>query len=100
MAHLRLYFPRIERAYVIGEAEKAFEAELAGEVETVACGTLDVALARAAVDAQASSAAEPVVLLAPACASFDQYPSFEARGAEFRELAAALPGFVEHGSNR
>ena len=67
-------------------------------METVACGTLDVALQRAAADAGASTAAEPVVLLAPACASFDQYPSFEARGAEFRERASALPGFVKHGS--
>ncbi len=98
LKQLRPYFPRIERAYLIGEAEQAFAAELAGEVETVACGTLDVALQRAAADAEASTAAEPVVLLAPACASFDQYPSFEARGAEFRERASALPGFVKHGS--
>ena len=98
LKQLRPYFPRIERAYLLGEAEQAFAAELAGEVETVACGTLEVALQRAAADAEAGTAAEPVVLLAPACASFDQYPSFEARGTEFRERAAAMPGFVKRGS--
>jgi len=51
-----------------------------------------VALARAARDAAASTAAEPVVLLSPACASYDQYPNFEVRGDHFRALVAALPG--------
>ena len=43
-------------------------------------------------DAQASELAEPVVLLSPACASFDQYRNFEIRGAAFRDLVTALPG--------
>ncbi len=97
LADLRPYFPRIERAYLIGEAEEAFAAELDGQIDAVRCGTLAQALERAAEDADTSSAEEPVVLLAPACASFDQYPSFEARGVEFKELANALPGFVSRG---
>ena len=51
-------------------------------------GTLDKALAAAARDAEASAAREPVVLLSPACASFDQYRNFEVRGEAFREPGA------------
>jgi UDP-N-acetylmuramoylalanine--D-glutamate ligase len=57
-------------------------------------GTLDKAVAAAARDAEASAAAEPVVLLSPACASFDQYRNFEIRGTAFRDLVQALPGVV------
>ena len=57
-----------------------------------AAGTLDRAVALAAADAAASGLAEPVVLLSPACASFDQYPNFEVRGTAFRELVLGLPG--------
>ena len=46
----------------------------------------------AARDAEASGLAEPVVLLSPACASFDQYRNFEIRGTKFRDLVTALPG--------
>jgi UDP-N-acetylmuramoylalanine--D-glutamate ligase len=56
------------------------------------CGTLERAVARAAEDAAADNAAEPVVLLSPACASYDQYRNFEIRGDHFRELVRVLPG--------
>ncbi len=59
---------------------------------TRSSGTLDRAVANAARDAEASGLAEPVVLLSPACASFDQYRNFEVRGAAFRDLVTALPG--------
>ena len=75
-----------------GEAAPAFQATLAGRVATAHCATLDAAVSSAAHDAAASSANEPVVLLAPACASFDQFRSFETRGDCFRDLVAALPG--------
>jgi UDP-N-acetylmuramoylalanine--D-glutamate ligase len=85
-------FARIARAYLIGEASDVFAATLNGKVAFERCGTLPVALARAARDAAASAATEPVVLLSPACASYDQYPNFEVRGDHFRGLVAALPG--------
>jgi UDP-N-acetylmuramoylalanine--D-glutamate ligase len=55
-------------------------------------GTLEVAVAQAAADAEVSGLKDAVVLLSPACASFDQYRNFEIRGARFRELVQALPG--------
>jgi UDP-N-acetylmuramoylalanine--D-glutamate ligase len=85
-------FVRIARAYLIGEASEEFAATLSGKLAFERCGTLAVALARAARDAAASAAAEPVVLLSPACASYDQYPNFEVRGDHFRALVAGLPG--------
>ena len=89
---LRSFFPRIRKAYLIGEAAEQFVATLGAEVPHEIDGTLDKALAAAARDAEASPAAEPVVLLSPACASFDQYRNFELRGDAFRALVQALPG--------
>ncbi len=60
------------------------------------CGTLDAAVAKAARDAAAGGEAEPVVLLSPACASYDQYPNFMARGDHFRALVTALDGISLH----
>jgi len=91
---LRGYFPRLRKAYLIGEAAEEFAATLADEVPYEIDGTLDKALAAAARDAAASSAPEPVVLLSPACASFDQYRNFEVRGDAFRKLVRALPGLA------
>jgi UDP-N-acetylmuramoylalanine--D-glutamate ligase len=89
---LRGFFPRIRKAYLIGEAAGEFAATLGTGVPHEIDITLDKALAAAARDAEASAAAEPVVLLSPACASFDQYRNFEVRGDAFRELVRALPG--------
>jgi UDP-N-acetylmuramoylalanine--D-glutamate ligase len=86
------YFPRVAKAYLIGEATDEFAATLQGKVAFERCGTLDRAVAAAARDAVASRATEPVVLLSPACASFDHYRNFEVRGDAFRALVAALPG--------
>jgi UDP-N-acetylmuramoylalanine--D-glutamate ligase len=88
------YFPRIRKAYLIGEAALEFAGTLGASVPHERSETLEVALAAAARDALASGLAAPVVLLSPACASFDQYRNFEIRGARFRELASALPGFA------
>ena len=89
---LRGFFPRIRKAYLIGEAANEFAETLAADVPHEIDGTLDKALAAANRDAETSTAAEPVVLLSPACASFDQYRNFEVRGDAFRALVRALPG--------
>jgi UDP-N-acetylmuramoylalanine--D-glutamate ligase len=86
------YFPRIRKAYLIGEAAKEFAATLGEGVSHEISETLDVAVGHAARDAEASGLKEAVVLLSPACASFDQYRNFEIRGAKFRDLVNALPG--------
>ena len=86
------YFPRIRKAYLIGEAAQEFAGTLGERVPHEISETLDVAVANAARDAEASGIADPVVLLSPACASFDQYRNFEIRGAKFRDLVTALPG--------
>jgi UDP-N-acetylmuramoylalanine--D-glutamate ligase len=89
---LRPFFPRIRKAYLIGEAAEEFAATLGKEVPHEIAVTLDKALAAAARGAAASTAKEPVVLLSPACASFDKYRNFEIRGDAFRALVRALPG--------
>ena len=91
---LRAFFPRIRKAYLIGEAAGEFAATLGNTVAHEITGTLDKAVAAAARDAETSAAREPVVLLSPACASFDQYRNFEVRGDAFRSLVQALPGLV------
>ena len=97
LASLAGFFPRIRKAYLIGEAASGFAAELEGQVPQVVAGTLDRAVELAARDAAASDVDEPVVLLSPACASFDQYRNFELRGDAFRELVRALPGVTTAG---
>jgi UDP-N-acetylmuramoylalanine--D-glutamate ligase len=91
IASLRGFYPRLRKAYLIGEAADEFAAELDGHVPHVVAGTLDQAVALAARDAEASGLEGAVVLLSPACASFDQYRNFEVRGDAFRELIMALP---------
>jgi UDP-N-acetylmuramoylalanine--D-glutamate ligase len=89
---LAAYFPRIAKAYLIGEAANDFAATLEGKVAYEMAGALPAALEAAARDAAASAAKEPVVLLSPACASFDQFANFEVRGKAFTDLVLALPG--------
>jgi UDP-N-acetylmuramoylalanine--D-glutamate ligase len=88
---LEPFYPRIARAYLIGEAAADFERRLkaAGVAATIA-GTLDRAVAAAAADARAAQKPGAVVLLSPACASFDQFANFEERGNRFRELVRGL----------
>ena len=87
---LRPLFPNVAKAYLIGEAADAFARTLDGAVPFERCGTLAAATEAAAFDASRSGADEPVVLLSPACASFDQFTNFEARGEAFRVAVANL----------
>ncbi len=88
------YFPRIRKAYLIGAAAEEFAKTLDGKVANVTVGTLDRAVEEAARDAAASTYDHPVVLLSPACASYDQFENFEARGAAFCKLVQGVPGVV------
>ncbi len=91
------FFPRIAKAYLIGAASDDFAATLDGKVTYERCGTLDIAVKNAAADAALSSGPEPVVLLSPACASYDQFKGFDQRGDVFRALVQALPGVAAGG---
>ncbi|MBA4807736.1 UDP-N-acetylmuramoyl-L-alanine--D-glutamate ligase [Brevundimonas sp.] len=83
-------FPRIAKAYLIGEAAEAFAATpTLGDTPHLIAKTMDAAVAAAAADA-ASAGGEQIVLLSPACASFDQYPDFEVRGEAFRAAVLNL----------
>jgi UDP-N-acetylmuramoylalanine--D-glutamate ligase len=86
------YFPRIRHAFLIGEAAADFAAMLNGHVPYIRCGTLENAVGAARRVARMDGAKDAVVLLSPACASFDQFRDFEARGDAFRRLVLALPG--------
>jgi UDP-N-acetylmuramoylalanine--D-glutamate ligase len=87
---LKPYFARIRHAFLIGEAAPQFAATLGGDVRHTIAGTLEAAVA--AAHAMAHGKRGATVLLSPACASFDQFTDFEARGERFRALVLALPG--------
>ena len=84
------FFPRIRKTYLIGEAADEFAKTLDGRVPYEINRILSAAIDAAARDAQASDLKEPVVLLSPACASFDQYPNFEVRGKAFTDIVLGL----------
>jgi UDP-N-acetylmuramoylalanine--D-glutamate ligase len=89
---LEEFFPKIRKAYLIGEAGPDFAQTLEGRVPHEVNEVLSAAVDAATRDAHASGLKEPVVLLSPACASFDQYRNFEVRGKAFRDIVLALPG--------
>lgn len=75
---------RVKRVYTIGAAAEKIQSQIAGEVAS--SGTLEGAVRQAAASAQPGD----IVLLAPACASFDQFQNYEHRGRVFKELVRAL----------
>ena len=87
LSHL---FGRVRGAFLIGEAAEAFATTLEGMVPVTRCVTLDRAVADAFAAAHAGAGQGAVVLLSPACASFDQFRDFEHRGDAFRALVEAL----------
>jgi len=87
---LASYFSRIRKAYLIGDAAEAFATTLGAAVPHEIAGTLAAAVQAASREAQAANIAAPVVLLSPACASFDQFKDYEERGDSFRSLVSQL----------
>lgn len=90
IAALEPFFPRIAKAYLIGEAAAGFAATIGAHAPFEISDTLDNAVAAAARDAASDTAAMPAVLLSPACASFDQYRNFEVRGDAYVSLVSGL----------
>ncbi|MDZ3832642.1 MAG: UDP-N-acetylmuramoyl-L-alanine--D-glutamate ligase [Sphingopyxis sp.] len=86
LAACRPWFGHVKQAYLIGEATEAFAAEIGHALPVDRSGDLATAVARAA----ANAAPGDIILLSPACASFDQFRDYEARGDMFRELVKAL----------
>ncbi|MBX9708284.1 MAG: UDP-N-acetylmuramoyl-L-alanine--D-glutamate ligase [Caulobacteraceae bacterium] len=84
-------FPRVTHAYLIGEAAEDFARTLSSTPHTI-CRDMATAVRQAAADATEAAETEgaQVVLLSPACASFDQFPDFEARGEAFRAAVLNL----------
>ena len=92
ISSLKGFFPRIAKAYLVGEAAPQFAATLGDDVPYEISGTIRTAIEHAARDAARDDADEPVVLLSPACASFDQFQNFEKRGEAFRDAVLSLEG--------
>jgi UDP-N-acetylmuramoylalanine--D-glutamate ligase len=96
VAPLAPWFDRIRHAFLIGEATELFAGQLEGRLAYSRCGDLESALdaahQRAQREARDIAGGPAVVLLSPACASWDQWKSYEHRGDAFRAMARALPG--------
>ncbi len=87
IAGLKPFLGSVVKAYLIGHSARDFALQI-GETPHEICETMECAVARAAEEAEAGE----VVLLAPAAASFDQYPNFERRGEDFTARVKALIG--------
>src|SRR5690606_29846217 len=95
---LEPFFPRIAKAYLIGQSAGDFSDTLRGKVPLAMAGNLEAAVKLAFNDARASGEPHPVVLLSPACASFDQFKSYEHRGEAFKTYVAALAAAKPNGA--
>jgi len=89
------WFGLIAHAFLIGQAASTFAETLGRRVPWTVCGDLATAVRRAAERARAERRDGAVVLLSPACASFDQWPNFEVRGDAFRRLVRAMADTAE-----
>jgi UDP-N-acetylmuramoylalanine--D-glutamate ligase len=92
VAGLRPLMNRVRKSFLIGEAAEKFSAVLAGYTDNRVCATLQRAVEEAYREARQDTAEEVAVLLSPACASYDQFTNYEARGDMFRSLVRTLPG--------
>lgn len=84
------FFPRLARAYLIGQSAGDFADTLKDKANVTMAGNLEAAVKLAFADAKASGEPHPVVLLSPACASYDQFRSYEERGDKFKAYVKAL----------
>ena len=89
---LDAHLGNVRHAYLIGEAAMAFGQYLSGKVSATVSGDLTTAVKQARDQAKTDGLNQAVVLLSPACASFDQFDNFEARGDAFKGLVEAMPG--------
>jgi UDP-N-acetylmuramoylalanine--D-glutamate ligase len=89
---LASYFGDLRHVFLIGEAADGFARTLDGKAPYTRSGDLASAVAAASAKAKAEGLGNAIVLLSPACASFDQFADFEARGEAFRKIVEALPG--------
>ena len=80
------YFEHVRKAYTIGEASELFASLLSPHMDVAECETLERAVGEAAAEASSGD----IVLLSPACASFDQFRDFEERGDQFRALVEGI----------
>lgn len=87
---LEEFAPRIRHAFLIGEASQDFATWCEGKMPYSLCNTLDVAVEKAALTAWKEKKSGAVVLLSPACASWDQFKNFEERGKVFINLVEQL----------
>jgi UDP-N-acetylmuramoylalanine--D-glutamate ligase len=87
---------RVKSVYTIGAAAEKIQSQIKGTTQIVSSGTLEAAVKQAFAAAQPSD----VVLLAPACASFDQFQSYEHRGRVFKELVGQLAASKPHSQTR
>ncbi len=85
---LRPYFSYIKKAYLIGEAQDRFANTLKDAILFEKCSSLEVAVSKARADAMVEE--DAVVLLSPACASFDQFRDYEHRGEEFIQIVRKI----------
>jgi UDP-N-acetylmuramoylalanine--D-glutamate ligase len=93
LGELASHLGDVKHAFLIGQSELEFAKFLDGKVPMTMAGNLQAATVKAYEMAKQSGEANPVVLLSPACASFDQFSSFEERGYTFKSLIEALPGY-------
>ena len=92
---LEPHLSSLRHAFVIGEAAGALAAALRGKADVTRSGNLASAVKEARAMALREGAKDAVVLFSPACASFDQFKDFEARGEAFRELVMSLPSYPD-----
>ena len=90
IAAIHPYLTNIRHAFLIGDAARTFETELSDKIGVTQCGDLETATQKAYFSASKERFNKPTVLLSPACASFDQWENFEARGNAFKNFVASV----------